>query len=100
MRILIKLISKLISIPLFLLFGLLGLAANLLIGLGTYVSGFLVTIFVVLIIASVFMTYWPGVIVFGIVIAALFFVLCAGMIVLNILGNVRDFFGRVIIGCR
>jgi hypothetical protein len=43
------------------------------------------------------MTYWPGVIVFGIVIGAIFLVLCAGMIVLITLGNMRDFFGRVII---
>ncbi len=98
MRILIKIIFKILAIPLFFLFELLGLVANLILGIGTYVSGFVITIFVVLIIASVIMTYWPGVIVFGIVIAAMFLFLCAGMIVLNVLGGVRDFFGKVITG--
>ncbi len=98
MRILIKIIFKILAIPLFFLFELLGLVANLILGIGTYVSGFVITIFVVLIIASVFMTYWPGVIVFGIVIAAMFLFLCAGMIVLNVLGGVRDYFGKVITG--
>ncbi len=98
MRILIKIIFKILAIPLFFLFELLGLVANLILGIGTYVSGFVITIFVVLIIASVIMTYWPGVIVFGIVIAAMFLFLCAGMIVLNVLGGVRDYFGKVITG--
>ena len=97
MRLLFKIIAKIIAIPLYLMFGLLGIVTNMILGLGTYVSGFVISFFVFLVIASLLMTYWPGVIVFGIVIGAIFLVLCAGMIVLITLGNMRDFFGRVII---
>ena len=98
MRLLFKIIAKIIAIPLYLVFGLLGLVINLILGLGTYASSFVISFFVLLVIISLLMTYWPGVIVFGMVIGAIFLVLCTGMILLITLGNMRDFFGKVIVG--
>ncbi len=46
MRLLFKIIAKIIAIPLYLVFGLLGIVTNMILGLGTYVSGFVISFFV------------------------------------------------------
>lgn len=97
MRLLFKIIAKIIAIPLYLVFGLLGIVFNMILGLGMHALGFVLTLFVVFAIVEILSSYWPGVIFMGVAIASIFLIVLIGAVVLQFLGDMRDFFRKVIV---
>ncbi len=98
MRLLFKIIAKIIAIPLYLAFGLLGIVFNMILGLGMHALGFILTLFVVFAIMEILSSYWPGVVFMGVAIASIFLIVLIGAVALQFLRDMRDFFGKVIVG--